>query len=437
MEPQARTQDRRRRCKLIADADRIVAEKLAQEWPDKTVTGEGYIQRTDVETDALTLKTTLSAMEQADIALAIFLQYDFAKQASTFLSAYFEADRQLVRTKEKAHSSLVMAENSLKTREESLKIQREHNDKVNKQLEACTIRAAKTGMVVYSSSSDPWRRGQDKIQEGAVVRERQVMLSIPDPSGMEVTVRVHEASVDKVKPGQRGKIIVEAFPDMVFWGTVTKIARMPEMPNWMSPDLKVYSVTVAIKDAPATLKPGMSAQTEIMVDTLADVLTVPIEGVSNYNGRRICYVLKGGAPEPRVVETGQFNEKFIQIVDGLKEGEKVLLHQPTIADSVLARLVPKLPAKPKVESPEPVAKGKTETAKLDPPASGKDIKADPPSAAKPASGKDTMTDPPSAAKPASGKDTKTDPPPATKSETAGKSGASEGAAKTGGHDRTP
>jgi len=149
--------------KLIADADRIIAQKLGVKWPDETVTGGGYIGRTDVEGDALKLKSNLSAMEQADVALDIFLQYDFAKQASTFLSAYTEADRQLERTKAKARSALVMAEKNLRTREESLKIQRDHNDSVNKQLAACTIRAAKPGMVVYSSTSDPWRHGQDKI----------------------------------------------------------------------------------------------------------------------------------------------------------------------------------------------------------------------------------------------------------------------------------
>lgn len=395
--------------KLIADADLIIAQKTGRQWPDETVTGEGYIQRTDVESDALTLKTKLSAMDQAALSLNIFLQYDFAKQASTFVSAYTETSRQLERTNAKARAALAQAEANLKTREASLKIQQDHNDRVARQLAACTIRATKTGMVAYSSTSDPWRHGQDKVQEGALVRERQVILTIPDPAAMEVTVRVHEASVDKVKPGQRTKIVVEAFPDMTLWGEVTKVARMPEIPNWMSPDLKVYSVTVSIKDALPVLKPGMSAQAEIMVDTIHDAVSVPIQAVTSYNGRRICFALQGNSPQPRLVETGQFNDKFIQILQGVQEGEKVLLHQPTIPDAVLAKLVPKAPAKPNAELAGPVAKSEPDAAKLDPPAAG---------------------------------DTKTDPPPAAKSRrnrapAADKTGVAEAAAKSDQSERAP
>ena len=349
--------------KLIADADKIIAENLGRKWPDATVTGEGYIQRSDVESDALLLKTRLSAMDQAGLLLNIFLQYDFPKQEATLLSAYTEAMRQLERTKAKARSALMMAEVNLKTREAALKIQQDHNDRVSRQIAACAIRATEPGMVVYSSTSDPWRRGQDKIEEGAVVRERQLILAIPDPSAMTVTVRVHEASIDKIKTGQRAKIVVDAFPEMTLWGEVKTVARMPEIPNWMSPDLKVYSTTVSLNDAPRVLKPGMSAQVEIMVDKVSDALAVPIQAVFTYNGQRLCYVLHGQAPQPRLVDTGQFNDQFIEVVKGLAEGEQVLLHQPPIPDAVLAKLIPKPgPAKPPVVA-APVAQSDEGAAK--------------------------------------------------------------------------
>jgi hypothetical protein len=147
----------------------------------------------DVEGDALLLKTNLSAMDQAGLLLNIFLQYDFPKQEVTLQSAYMEATRQLERTQAKARSALMMAEVNLKTREAALKIQQDHNDRVNKQIAACTIHATQPGMVVYSSTSDPWRRGQDKIQEGSVVRERQLILAIPDANAMPMKTRLATA----------------------------------------------------------------------------------------------------------------------------------------------------------------------------------------------------------------------------------------------------
>jgi multidrug efflux pump subunit AcrA (membrane-fusion protein) len=321
---------------IIADADKILAGSLGRQWPDESVTGGGYVQRTDVEKDALLLKTAKSAMDQARLSRDLFLRYDLVKQMRTFLSAYTEATRQLERTKARTRSALAMAEVNLKTREESLKIQQDHLDGVNRQLVACKIHATKPGMVVY-----PARNEQDKIAEGAVVRERQVILTIPDFAAMEVTVRVHEASVDSVKPGQRVKIVVDALPDVTLWGEVKNIASMPEELNWLNPDVMVFRTTIALKNAPLFLKPGMSAQAEIMVDTVADAIVVPLQAVFNYNGQNLCYVLHGNIPEPRLVETGRFNNKFIQVAKGIDEGTQVLLREPPIPDAVLAEFVKK------------------------------------------------------------------------------------------------
>jgi multidrug resistance efflux pump len=321
---------------IVADADNLLADSLGRKWPDETLTEGGYVQRSDVEKDALLLKKTKAATDQARRSRDLFLRYDFAKQMRTFLSAYAEATRRLERTKGTARSALVTAEVNLKTREESLKIQQDDVERVNRQLAACKIHATKPGMVVY-----PARNEEDNIAEGAVVRERQVILTIPDFTAMEVIAGVQEASVDKVKPGQRAEILVDAFPDIKLWGQVTKVARMPEEPRNLSTERKVYSTSVAIKDAPRGLKPGMSCHVEVMVDTLRDALIVPIQAVATYNGRSLCYVPKSGAPTPVLVETGQFDDEFIQVTNGLAEGEKVLLRQPPAPDAMLAKLAPK------------------------------------------------------------------------------------------------
>jgi RND family efflux transporter MFP subunit len=331
---------------IIADADKILADNLGRKWPDESLTGAGYVHSTDVEKDALLLKTAKSAMDQARLSRDIFLRYDFVKETRAFLSAYTEATRQLERTKAKTRSALAMAEVNLKTREESLKIQQEHLDRVNNQVAACTIHATKSGMVVY-----PARNDENRIAEGAVVRERQVILTIPDFSAMEVTVRVHEASVDQVKRGQQVKIVVDALPDMTLWGEVENVASMPEELNWLNPDVMVFRTTVALKNAPVFLKPGMSAQAEIMVDTVADAIVVPLQAVFNHNGQNLCCVLNGNVIEPRLIQTGRFNTKFIQVTGGISEGTQVLLSQPPIADAVLAKLVSRqAPAKGDAEA---------------------------------------------------------------------------------------
>ena len=72
----------------------------------------------------------------------------------------------------------------------------------------------------------------------------------------------------------------------------------------------------------------MSAEVEILVDHLEDIIYVPLQAVTYWNDKRVVYVENGGSPERRDVETGAFSDSFIEITTGLREGEKVLLLPP-------------------------------------------------------------------------------------------------------------
>jgi RND family efflux transporter MFP subunit len=168
--------------------------------------------------------------------------------------------------------------------------------------------------------------GEERIREGATVRERQSIITIPDMTKMSVRVKIHESYIKKVKKGQKARITVDAFPDKVLDGEVTQVGVLPDSQNmWMNPDLKVYLTTVTIQGTNDWLKPGMSAKVEIFVSRLADVVYVPVQAVSAVDGKQVCYLASGHKPEQRTVEVGEFNDEFIEIKSGLKEGDKVLL----------------------------------------------------------------------------------------------------------------
>ncbi len=81
------------------------------------------------------------------------------------------------------------------------------------------------------------------------------------------------------------------------------------------------------------IKTGMSAKVEIIIDELQDVLIVPIQAVITQEGKKVCYCLKKNRPQKREVETGSFNNDFVEIKSGLVEGEKVLLNPPRPGES--------------------------------------------------------------------------------------------------------
>lgn len=322
--------------KLQADID-LAGMKAKQaastyEWSQKLgpkeLGGAGYISGSELESHRLAFQSEQLGEEQAKLALDIFLQYEFPKQAEQLYSDSRETCRNLERVQAQARAQLSSAEASLKSNEATYLLQRDRLTKLKQQIGNCTIRAPRPGMVVYPTTSF-WGRGSDKIEEGATVRERQILFTIPDSNSMLVNAKVHETSVNKIKPNQRARIVPDGFPDKEIWGTVQKVAVLADAANpWLSPDLKVYNTTISVENPPLELKPGMSCQVEIVVDTLANVVAVPVQAVNTVNGQRVCYIQKASTCETREVETGEFNDNFIEVVKGLAPGESVLLRTP-------------------------------------------------------------------------------------------------------------
>lgn len=95
------------------------------------------------------------------------------------------------------------------------------------------------------------------------------------------------------------------------------------------------------------LRPGMSAKVEIIIAQLKDILAVPVQCVSNRSGKKVCYVHAPGNNEAREVQTGPYNDKFVQILSGLNEGDAVLLNPPRVFDQQQGTPVPEnLPEMP-------------------------------------------------------------------------------------------
>jgi len=146
---------------------------------------------------------------------------------------------------------------------------------------------------------------------------------------MAVKTNIHESAVQRVAVGQSVEVSIDAFPDLSLTGVVTKVAVVADSANaFMNPDLKVYPTTIKIDGVHDWLRPGMSAEVEILVDQLSDIVYVPVQAVTYWDDKRVVYVDNGGDPERREVETGTFSDSFIEIRSGLREGEEVLLLPP-------------------------------------------------------------------------------------------------------------
>ncbi|TKJ34309.1 MAG: hypothetical protein CEE38_18575 [Planctomycetes bacterium B3_Pla] len=315
-----------------------------------------YVAETELKRDTLDHQRLVIEEEKARIALTLFQLYEFAKQTEQLLSDYKEAQRELDRTKARARAQLAQAKARLASASSTFQVQKQRLDKLKKQIVACMIRAPAVGQVVYWSSTQRWSRV--KIEQGAEVPEGYKIITIPDASEMKVEVKIHETWIDRIEPNQPAEITVEAFPDKSFTGKVLKKAPLADTEDWLNPDLKVYSTDVGIDGTHDALKTGMTGKVTVIIDKLHDVLYVPIQCVVTVEDKKICHVA-GSPVQKREVETGLFNDNFVEIKSGLTEGEKVLLNPPKWTEPEKTEEQAETESEPAKEQEE----GKSEPAK--------------------------------------------------------------------------
>ncbi|MCM8758333.1 MAG: efflux RND transporter periplasmic adaptor subunit [Candidatus Omnitrophica bacterium] len=306
----------------------LAKEELARsqdtvDWSTK-LAEKGYVTKSELEADKLAFQQKNVSLEQAKLDYQLFQAYDFPRQIEQLLSNYREALAEFDRVKSKCQSRLIQAEANVKSKRATYNLTKARLENTLKNLENCTIRATQPGFVVYATTGR-WFV-ESPIQPGTNVRQYQELLQLPDFSTMGVEVKIHESSVEKVKPGLPAKIKVDAFPNQTFTGKVQNVALMPDPTlKWLNPDLNVYVCQISFDKSYDYLRPGMSAQVEITVNVLKNVLVIPLVAVNFKEGKAYVNVLKGKKIEARKIEIGESNENEVEVKNGLKEGEIIVI----------------------------------------------------------------------------------------------------------------
>jgi multidrug efflux pump subunit AcrA (membrane-fusion protein) len=195
---------------------------------------------------------------------------------------------------------------------------------IEAQIANCEIVAPQDGQIVYANRRD---RGDDDvvIEEGALLRERQVIFFMPDPTTMQVDAKINEARVGLVAVGQEVTVGVDALPDRTFRGRVIKVNEFPEPQRWSS-NAKEYAATVEVVGTHPELRPGLTAQVKIHVERQPNMVQVPVQSVVERNGRRFCLKHTPAGLVPQEVAIGSASDKFVVITDGLSENELVAVN---------------------------------------------------------------------------------------------------------------
>jgi len=148
------------------------------------------------------------------------------------------------------------------------------------------------------------------------------LITVLDPTRLEMWIYVDETDVGRVALGQPVEYTVDAFRDRIFKGTVDRIYPEPEVRD----NIVYYRTLVQVTKGEAEwLRPEMTTQCKIIVETRKDVLAVPNTALKWVSNRQVCFVVDDPKLEPREVtpELGLVGLEMSEVIGGLKEGDVV------------------------------------------------------------------------------------------------------------------
>lgn len=170
---------------------------------------------------------------------------------------------------------------------------------------------------------------QKKAIEGMMMKAGDEMLRLADLSSIWVIADVPEQDIAQVRVGAKAKMSFRAFPKEVFEGRVTFILHELEMAT------RSAKVRIQVANADHRIKHEMFADVEINAgDGEADRLSVPISALIDSGNRQVVIVDRGkGRFEPRAVKVGVRGDGFVEIVEGIKAGEDVVVAANFLIDA--------------------------------------------------------------------------------------------------------
>jgi RND family efflux transporter MFP subunit len=286
---------------------------------------KGYSNQQDLDSDKLGVQRKEIEVRNKTTDLEILKNYTYVKKLKELRNEEAKAVSALERLKKSVASDVNSKEASIESNKTRLEIERNQLVTREKQFSNTKVYADFDGQVFYPKGR---RYGSlAKVEKGAAMQYRQPILSFPDLSSWDLKVGIPEAMIDKVSQGQEAVSSLDALPGLVLRGRVEKISAVPDSQDWYSTGVKTYTITVAVaSDVNAKLKPGMSATVEIVTDQLRDILYVPIQAVVSNKEKHYVYVVKRGRKKLKEIAIGKYNTQFIEIVDGLDEGEELMLY---------------------------------------------------------------------------------------------------------------
>lgn len=215
--------------------------------------------------------------------------------------------------------SAIAARDQVKARAEELKAQEANIKEANNHLAISKLNSQYsfiTSPISGIVTSRPVRLGEG-VTKGSVI------ATVVSTDSLYIEAFIDEADVAKAKTGQKVNIIMDAYPERVFTGEVYRIS--PVVLGGKQ-ETRTFEVRTRFKDIPPVIKPGMSADIEIIVESIENALVIPSQSLFEKEGRKFVYIVRDSRARLVRIEIGRFNWNFTEVKSGIKEGDEVVVN---------------------------------------------------------------------------------------------------------------
>lgn len=261
-------------------------------------------------------------------------------------NAYEKAERTLKQKRETLANKVAQAKAKMSIVASDLAKAQNKLDKYEELVSQLTITAPKAGMIIYAKE---WN-GRKRVVGSTINAWDPEVANVPDLREMEVVSYVNEVDIQKVKPGQKVDIGLDADPNKKLEGKVKTVASIGEQrPNQNS---KVFEVVIDVLSADSTLRPSMTTSCNISYGGYDNALTVPIEAVNVSGTKSFVYKKAGNNVIRQQVYIEATNNKDAYVRFGLKENETVILKDLTDTAGMHWELLPDSLVKPPLLKPD-------------------------------------------------------------------------------------
>lgn len=227
---------------------------------------------------------------------------------------------------DQAETNFVNARETWKQAQQALELVKKGASTEDKQLAVESSQAAKVGLQVASKQLGRTQLSvpakmlvMDKLSEaGEIVAAGYPVVILGKIDTVKVEVGISEAMIGYFTPGEKLAVNFDAFPNENFYGVIKDISALPELST------RSYTLTINVRNPELKIKPGMVAKITYKKNK-GNIFKVPLSAVITNNGQSTVFLLGlDNRSVQRKVVTGTIDDDQIAIIQGLKNGDKVV-----------------------------------------------------------------------------------------------------------------